>query len=122
MTITQPNMAMNIEKVLALIKAERIQIGDIAEKVGLTRAQLSTIRESTNEEKKNEWAQKIAKAYPEVFERDYETKTEESTEKKYTKLLESTLKRIEALLEDAQRENQQLKEQMEEMAKRIIDK
>lgn len=43
---------MNIEKVLALLKGEKIQIGDVAEKVGLTRAQLSTIRESTNEGKK----------------------------------------------------------------------
>ncbi|HMX38757.1 MAG TPA: hypothetical protein PKD78_00455 [Saprospiraceae bacterium] len=52
MKLVQPIRIMNIEKVLALLKGEKIQIGDVAEKVGLTRAQLSTIRESTNEGKK----------------------------------------------------------------------
>lgn len=112
---TNNPLAMDIEIVLGLLKAKKIQVGMVAEKVGLTRTQLSTIRESTNEGKKSEWAEKIVQAYPEVFpDGEVPTEGEEgSTLRKYIRLLERNL-------EKAEDENARLREQNEAAWKKIL--
>lgn len=115
--MNQTLLAMDIEVVLGLLKAKKIQVGAVADKIGLTRVQLTTIRESTNERKRSEWAEKIVAAYPEVFPdgQVLPEEDEESTLRKYIKLLERNLEKMEA-------ENRELRERNDQAWKQLLGK